>query len=306
MLGLLLARWANIYSSSLLLSLLTFRRLYLIPVSDLEHRSLTGKRYADALAWICWCTMSISGIVWLLAVVVSATNSGIKWSTAREVIDVTQFGHLWLFRSLLGLVIAGGLLRGTLRKEPGAYSDLLWIALATVNLASLAWAGHAGAAGGRAANFHVFIDLIHLLASAVWPGGLLPLTLWFFANAKKRGNELLDDAALHRFSTISLGAVTLLATSGLLNSLFMLKRFGDLYATTYGQVLTGKIVLFCIMIGLGAGNRRLLKIQRQRGAQIGADRNNVVRLFRNVCAESVLAFFVFGLAGALGAMAPPA
>jgi copper resistance protein D len=162
----------------------------------------------------------------------------------EEVIGVTQFGHLWLFRSLIELAIAGGWVYDTLRKEARPHLDFLWIALATVNLASLVWAGHAGAAVGRAANFHIFTDLVHLLASAVWPGGVLPLTVWFFANAKKRGNELLDNAVLQRFSTISLATVALLATSGLLNSLFMLKRFSDLYATTYGQVLTGKIVLF--------------------------------------------------------------
>jgi copper resistance protein D len=304
MLCLLLARWANIYSSSLLLSLLAFRRLYLIPVSDLWHRDLTEKRYGDALTWICWSTMSISGIVWLLAVVASVTDSGIEWGTAAEVIGVTQFGHLWLFRSLLGLAIAGGLLYDALRKEPRSYSDLPWIALATVNLVSAAWAGHAGAATGLIANFHVFTDLVHLLASAVWPGGLLPLTVWFLVNAKKRQKELLDHTVLHRFSAISLGGVAVVATTGLLNSFFMLKKFSDLYATTYGQILTGKIVLFLLMIGLGAQNRRLLKI-RQRSERHAMDRTNAGRLFCNVCAESVLAFVVFGLAGALGAIAPP-
>jgi copper resistance protein D len=305
MLCLLLARWVNLYSSSLFLSLFAFRRLYLVPVVDREHRRLANERYADVLKWLCWCAMSISGIVWLLAVISAVTNSGIDWSMAQAVIGATQFGHLWLFRSLLGLAIAGGLLRDTLRKEPRAHSDLPWIVLATINLASLAWAGHAGAAGGPAANFHLFTDMVHLLVSAVWPGGVLPLTVWFVVNAKERGNELLDYAVLHRFSAISLGAVAVLAASGLLNSLFMVKRFSDLYATIYGQVLTGKIVLFCIMIGLGAENRRLLKVQRQRGAQIGADRTSVGRLFHNICAESALAFVVFGLAGALGTIAPP-
>ena len=305
MLGLLVARWVNIYSSSLLLSLFAFRRLYLIPVSDREHRHRPDQRWIVALRWICWCAMSISGIIWFWAVVSALMDSGIEWGPAQEVIGGTQFGHLWLLRSLLGLVIAGGLLRYTPKKESRPHSDLPWIALAAINLASLAWAGHAGAAGGRAANFHVFIDLMHLLASALWPSGLLPLTVWFVINTKERGSELLDYAVLHRFSATSLGAVALLATTGLLNSLFMVKRFSDLNATNYGQVLAAKIVLFCIMIGLGAENRRLLKVRRLRGTQTAADRGGVARLFRNICAESALAFVVFGLVGALGAIAPP-
>jgi hypothetical protein len=53
-----------------------------------------------------------------LAVVATVTNSGIEWGAAEEVIGVTQFGHLRLFRSFLGLAIAGGLLSDTLKKGP--------------------------------------------------------------------------------------------------------------------------------------------------------------------------------------------
>jgi putative copper export protein len=35
------------------------------------------------------------------------------------------------------------------------------------------------------------------------------------------------------------------------------------------------------------------------------DRSATGRLFRNVCIESALAFVVFGLVGALGAIEPP-
>ncbi len=307
MLGLLLGRWANIYSSSLLLSLLAFQRLYVVPVLDREKRSKRWPdgRYLDAATWICWFAMSISGIIWLLAVVASIYDSGIELGAVGEVLSVTQFGRLWLFRSLLGLAIAGGLLHNSLRKISHAHSDLLRIALATANLASLAWAGHAGAAAGSFAELHLLADLVHLLASAVWPGGLLPLAVWFFVNARGRWNVPVDYAVVYRFSALSLGAVMVLAVSGLLNSLFMIKRLSDFYATTYGQILTGKIILFLIMIGLGAQNRRMLKIRRQNEEQ-GMDRSKAGRLFGNVCAESALAFVVFGLAGALGAIEPPA
>ncbi len=248
--------------------------------------------------------MLISGIIWLLAVVASITGSGIALATVGEVVGVTQFGRLWLFRSLLVLAIAGGLLHDTLRKTSRAHSDLFTIALAAVNLASLAWASHAGATTGSFANLRLLTDLVHLLASAVWPGGLLPLAVWFLVSARGRGNEPVDDAVVHRFSAISMGAVVVLAVSGLLNSLFMIKRFSDFYATTYGQILAGKIILFLIMISLGVQNRRLLKIQRQSETH-DMDRSKAGRLFRNVCAESALAFVVFGLAGALGAIEPP-
>jgi len=303
MLSLLFGRWAHIYSSSILLSLFAFQRLYVIPVLDRERRSnLAEESCLDALKWICWLVMLISGINWLLVIVASISNSGIQLATLEEVIGVTQFGHLWLFRSFLGLAIAGGLLYDRLRKRSYAHLDLLCIGLAAVNLGSLAWAGHAGAGTGSFANFHLLTDLVHLLVSAVWPGGLLPLIIWFFVNPGRRENE--PDAIVRRFSAISGGAVVILAVSGLLNTLFMINGLADFYATTYGQILTGKIILFLIMIGLGVQNRRLLKIQRSSGIQ-GMDCSATSRLFRNICVESALTFILFGLVGALGAIEPP-
>jgi putative copper export protein len=96
----------------------------------------------------------------------------------------------------------------------------------------------------------------------------------------------------------------ILAVSGLLNTLFMIRRFGDFYTTSYGQILTGKIILFLIMIGLGMQNRRLLKIERSSESP-SMDRSATGRLFRNLCVESAVAFVVFGLVGALGAIEPP-
>jgi Putative copper export protein len=306
MLSLLLGRWAHIYSSSLLLSLLAFQRLYKVPVLDRERRSskFSEASYLDTLKWTCWFVMLISGVIWLLAIVASITNSEIQMASLREVVGITQFGHLWLFRFLLDLAIAGGLLYHSVRKNSCARSDLICIGLAAVNLGSLAWAGHAGAGTGILANFHLLTDLVHLLASAVWPGGLLPLVIWFCVSRRSRENEVIDRAVVRRFSAISLGAVVILAASGLLNSLFMIKRLADFYATPYGQILTGKIILLLIMISLGAQNRRLLETQPSNETQ-AMDRSTAGRLFHNIWVESALAFVVFGLVGALGAIEPP-
>jgi putative copper export protein len=123
-----------------------------------------------------------------------------------------------------------------------------------------------------------------------------------FHQPRRRENE--PEAIVRRFSAISLGAVVILAAGGLLNTLFMVKRLADLYATTYGQILTGKIILFLIMIGLGVQNRRLLRIQRSSETQ-SMGYSATGRLFRNIFVESVLTFIVFGLVGALGAIEQP-
>ncbi|HZC34937.1 MAG TPA: CopD family protein [Chthoniobacterales bacterium] len=147
-------------------------------------------------------------------------------------------------------------------------------------------------------------DLSHLLVSAIWPGGLLPLTAWYVIIARAPVNVSIIHEALLRFSAISLGAVVALGVSGVLNGLFMLKEFSDFYLTPYGKILGIKIIVFLGMIALGAQNRRLLKIQRQSESPANG-RAPGKRLFRNICIESALAFVVFGLVGALGSLPPP-
>jgi putative copper resistance protein D len=310
MVPLVLERWAHIFSSSLLVSLLAFEHFYVTPVlrgHSLENRLVTeSRKYFGALTWICWSVGSVSGALWLLTIVASITGSGLNFASVREVLGVTQFGHLWLWRSVLSLTLAVGLLLGGLRKTH--VTQTLWIGLAGLNLGSLAWAGHAGAAIGSFAPIHLLTDVAHLVISAIWPGSLLPLAVWLFVTARARGCEILPviNAVLERFSAISLAAIALLGASGVLNSVFMVKRLSDLYTTSYGQILAAKIILFLIMIGLGAQNRWLLKAQRHRDRnQPASDRTKAKRLFRNICLESALTFVVFGLVGVLGAIPPP-
>ena len=312
MLPLVLERWAHIYSSSLLLSLLAFQRLFVTPVlsNNCSGRGLTEdhQKNLNDLARICWFIGFVSWTLWLLTVVVSMSGSELNLSSVQEVL-LTQFGHLWLFRSVLSFVIAGGLWHSALRKNRFAWSNLLGIGLAALNVASLAWAGHAGAATGSLAAVHLLTDVSHLLVSAVWPNSLLPLAVWFYVAVKAPGGETFPSIyqVLKRFSAISLGAVAVLATSGLLNSVFMIRRLSDFYTTTYGQILVLKIILFLVMIGLGAQNRRLLRVRREGEPRDSAgDRIKAKRLFQNVCVESTLAFIVFGIVGALGAIPPPA
>jgi copper resistance protein D len=303
MLCLWLDRWAHIYASSLLVSLFAFERLYVGPALDSSnqvHLSMPGK-CLRSLTWICWVIMSLSGILWLLAVVTSMIAK-MDFDSVEEVLSGTQFGHLWIFRSLLSLAIVGGLLRQTLKKRP--HLNLLWAGLAAVNLASLAWASHAGAATGSLAAVHLLADVSHLLVSAIWPGGLLPLTAWYLVSARAPTNVSTIQEVLQRFSAISLGAVAALGVSGVLNGLFMLKEFSDFYLTPYGQILAVKIILFLVMIVLGAQNRHLLKVQRQSDPLTNGSAPGK-RLFRNICIESALAFVVFGLVGVLGAVPPP-
>jgi putative copper resistance protein D len=307
MLLLVLGRWAHIGSASLLVSVLIFQRLYVIPAvrSDSQEILATGREVSwENMVWPLWGVGFVSWILWFLAVSVSMTESQPNMADLAEIICSTQFGHVWLFRIALSLLLGGVLLYSSSHKRVRRDWRPLCSGLAAINLGTLAWAGHASAIGGSLAPFHLLIDLIHLLVSAVWPGSLFPLAVWWFANMKTRLHDLSSCAVLHRFSFVSLPSVVVLGATGIFNSAFMIGGLSDLISTSYGQILTIKIVIFLFLIGIGAWNRLLLGFGMNSALNSGSNAS-AARLFRNVCLECTLTLAVFGLVGALGVMAPP-
>jgi len=89
------------------------------------------------------------------------------------------------------------------------------------------------------------LTLLHHAATAVWLGGLP------FLIAARRP---VGDSVWKRFSWVSFGAVTVLAGSGLALSYFYVGSPRAIYGTAYGVMVIAKILLFAILIGLGAVN----------------------------------------------------
>src|SRR5438046_10603979 len=91
---------------------------------------------------------------------------------------------------------------------------------ATTLLASLAWAGHAGATLGAERPIDLTADAAHLIAAGLWPGGLLPLTLLLVQACRSSELSLLlaAGAIIRRFSALSLLIVAGLAATGLTSS----------------------------------------------------------------------------------------
>jgi len=121
----------------------------------------------------------------------------------------TEFGHLWLFRMIIGLVF--GTVLWVVTRESGRRSFLqrVLVWLSVIELVSLAWAGHATATPGPFGIVHLFGDSLHLLTAAFWPGALAPLAAFLFLSLKASQVEAIVLAApvVRRFSASSLIAV---------------------------------------------------------------------------------------------------
>lgn len=132
------------------------------------------------------------------------------------------------------------------------------------------------------------VDAWHLLAAAVWVGGLVGLALTW--------RHLRTDAwvaALSRFSGLGAGVLLVLAPTGVLMGWRIAETSEALTSTAYGAVLLTKVGVVVAVVAVAAWNRWVL-----------LPRAHHTRLVRMVVAEASLLLLVVGLAGALVNQSP--
>jgi putative copper resistance protein D len=221
----------------------------------------------------------------------------------------TQFGGVSILRLVL-LVLAACIGVMPLRRR-----FRLWalFVLAAMLLVSQAWLGHAAEGGaGLYGTSVIFAYGVHALAGAAWVGGLAPLV---FALAELRSfnpGEAGERALrmLSRYSLMAIGAVILIAGSGIANAAFRVGGdFDRLLLTTYGTVLGVKLLLVAVMLGLAYFNRFVAMPKLLGGAANGGPAAKgmpqIARLRASVVAEWGLGLLVLGIAALLGITPPP-
>ena len=177
---------------------------------------------------------------------------------------------------------------------------LAWLT-ASAFLGTLAAAGHAGAA--TASGLLLPGDALHLIASGVWPGALLPFAVLLLQ--ARRSPELFSLVPLmtQRFSRMSLAAVAVLGLTGMSNACALLPAIHSLWTTRYGAILLIKLGLFALMLVFAALN--LLRITPRMSGDSHPDVRLFHALLRNVGAEVFLGLGV-ALAVSLLGVTPPA
>jgi copper transport protein len=174
----------------------------------------------------------------------------------RDVID-TRFGKVALFRLLL-LVVAIPLLlrlfaRGPRREYP---LPTWWAPLAVVTgfgiAATPGLAGHA--ASGRWVPFAIVADTLHVLAMALWLGGLVFLVVVVLTT---RDVDTLRTPVTN-FSRLALGCVGVIVVTGAFQSLRQVGSLSALRDTDYGKLLVLKLLLFGAIVIIAAFSREVV------------------------------------------------
>lgn len=208
------------------------------------------------------------------------------WSAA-SLVDVSA---AWRWTAIL----AAGVTIASLPVLRWGWTPVL-LAGSLVTLMPLVLTGHSSAGGAHdLATNSLFI---HLVAAALWAGGLLALLA--HAIRAGRGADGSNTAlAARRFSALALWCFIAMAISGVLNALVRI-QLPDLVRTNYGWLVVGKVVALTLLGVLGWRQRRvsLTALATDPGAR--------TPLIRLALTEAALFGVTFGIAVGLGRTPPP-
>ncbi|HKR90008.1 MAG TPA: CopD family protein [Phenylobacterium sp.] len=185
-----------------------------------------------ALAWLAALGREIAGAEGFPSLTVLA-----------QLCSQTGFGQALAVAALFGLALTGLALSP---RRPARVRAALSAGL----LASLAFVGHAaGGPGGFPAVARIGVMAIHLLAAGVWLGGFLPLIL----TLPQAGSDTLP--LLRGFGRVSLAAVALLVTSGMITAFAVMALAGGAPGVSYLATFGLKLALVAALLALASLNR---------------------------------------------------
>lgn len=145
-------------------------------------------------------------------------------------------------------------------------------AMAALALGAVAASGHASSASPRLLT--ILNDWVHLLAGAVWLGGIALIVLVWAPALRRHGPELrmvIAGQVLPAFGRVALPAFVVVSATGIVSLVVQLGRIADLWQTAYGRVLLVKIVLVGLIALASWWHALRLRPQMLRGEIVGAE-----------------------------------
>ncbi len=272
--------------------------------SSAAPAAIIVSRQTLRIAWICLAISAASGIIWVL--LQAASMSGLPFAEAMTsdvlltVLNETQFGMVSEIRFALAVVIGVGLAYDRFPPARG-----LGLVLSLGLIGAVGWTGHAGSTVGETGVLHLAADILHLVAAAIWIGGLVSLVLLFAVTRRDRTDASMSFArdATQAFSSMGIAIVAVIFATGIVNTWILVGSWHALIATGYGRLLMLKIALFMVMLLFAAANRFWLTPRLalpSSAPQFDARR----QLARNSMIEFVLALAIFAIVGLLGTLHP--
>jgi copper transport protein len=173
-----------------------------------------------------------------------------RWDVFTNVLE-TRYGEMMLVQAALAatLALTAMALRHSEDRDRRALTALTLVLGAGMALTP-SFSGHASTAGKLA----VTSDVAHVIAAALWTGGLGFLVLSLVLARDDRWP--LATRAVPRFSNMAVVSVAALLIAGVINGYLQVRTWSNLWETRYGLLLLAKIALVVPLLALGAYNNR--------------------------------------------------
>ena len=292
--------WLQFVGVVLAGGVLTFRALVWAPASRAGGTAVP--RDARAAMWCAVIGAVVALHAGLFGFLVGAypiVGGGISSLITTEIIPIRDGTHLgqaftittfaWL--AVLVLVVAAW---GTpRRREPLlTAAGLLSLAIAF----GITWSSHPDSHGALA----VIGDFVHLVAAALWVGGVIALALLTgsMRSVEQGEREAIARSSVIRFSQLAVPLVGLLGVAGIYLAIAELPSFSALATTGWGVVLLAKTAVALCALAIGAYHHRWVVPRLTAGVSVASLRNTLT-------IESTLLLSAIALAAVLGQIAPP-
>jgi copper resistance protein D len=263
------------------------------------------------LARLAWGSLVLAVLTGVAGLVVQAASMGersladlLSDDLVATVLLDTDFGHVWLVRLVLVVLLAAALHPPYFSAPAPAWRRGAALALAVGYVGALAFAGHAAAGEGAEGVVHEAADVLHLIAAAAWLGALVPLAIVLGAAKDDGGSSALAlaRAATLRFSTLGVVSVGIIIATGIINTFELAGSVAALFGTAYGRLLLVKIALFLAMVAIAAVNRMRLTPRLIAG---GAAAGPALRQLRtNALTEAAIGALILLIVAILGTLPP--
>ena len=267
------ARWLALLGIALVASILPMWFFVIRPVPSIEagFLDLLASRIRLLAIWGVAGAIAIN----LFALIVQTKgNSGdesvwsVLWSTTFD----TRYGRFWLVRIGLLVVLAAvfwlmSWSRDTYRRP----IPLVGLAASIALPIPVSMLAHASAQVEHRSTAIAF-DYVHLLAAAIWGGGLAVLTYVLLPPVVRESTGLTRRVlagVIPRFSVLGLAAWVALALSGTYMAYLQVGSWDGLWDTAYGDSLVLKLIAVTPALLLAAANL-LVQSPRLRSTDVRA------------------------------------
>ncbi|WP_328353904.1 copper resistance protein CopC/CopD [Streptomyces sp. NBC_00445] len=154
--------------------------------------------------------------------------------------------------------------------------------LLAVGLA-VTWAAAEHASAGLQVPVAIPVAVLHLLAMAVWLGGLLTLALILY---RAPAGTTVPGSAVTRFSQLAFGAVLVLTATGVYQSWRQVGSFDALSSTQYGRILCLKVAAVILVLTAAKFSRQWTRAPQSAPEALAVAAPKPVRVTQTVGAGS--------------------